>query len=167
MKHLSKIALLALSCGLLVVALLSTHSPAVKAQSITNGTTSNTQVTLFCTGYNSYTCSTWQVYSASGVQAFPLVPAGQTLIITDMECSMGEKSGEYGHCVIAQVTVPPVSTVAEAAAIADPNGVSVVGLHLTTGIPFTAIPLVYSSGPPLAITIQGYLIPTPSVSAGS
>jgi hypothetical protein len=175
MKQLSKIILLASGFGLVLVAFFSMHNRTVKAQSITNANTQNTQITLLCdttesvpSAYGDVACMSWyQIQPGGGVPGF-VIPSGQTLIITDMECTTVGKGGEYGTCTLHNQANANCSSfkceitpLAQAGTIAGPGGTSVIGLHMTTGIQFTALPGMVITGSPELMTMQGYLIPTP------
>jgi hypothetical protein len=179
MKQITKIALLALGFGLLSMSFFSMHGRTVRAQSIKNGTTANTQVALYCanpllvTSNGPTTCAAWYTTNPDGSASnFPGVPAGQTFIVTDIECTLYGKAGEYGTCDLYSLddynyTVNPTTIVA-AGALAGPHGVSVMAAHLTTGVAFTglSIPEIITTDNPKFMTMQGYLIPTPAAAAG-
>lgn len=181
MKHFRKIMLLALGFGLILVAFFSMHGRTAKAQSGT-GPTNNTQISLYCTEYtyaavvSQNTCGNWQAMTSAGYYpTFSSIPQGETLIITDVECVTVGAGGEYGVCSLAAATTVPISLPntnygpwAEAGTVAGPYGTSVMGLHLTTGVPFTApyLPSLFSTGSPRSMTMQGYLIATPPAVGG-
>jgi hypothetical protein len=170
MKHFSKIALFVLAIGLLAVVLFSMHGQTVKAQEST-ASTNNTQVTLVCTSFpnlvNSYpSCS--QLIAINGTFYTP--PAGQTFVLTDMECvTKTNGPGEIGTCglFVAQIfseSEGPNQNVLIAGSPSGPHDLSVIGIHLTTGIPLGANLMVnyFANGTPQSIMVQGYLVPTSS-----
>jgi hypothetical protein len=175
MKHFSKTALLALAIGLVAAVLFSMHGLTVKAQEST-ASTNNTQVTLVCTSFpniiNSYpSCS--QLVSRNGAYYTP--PVGQTFVLTDMECvTKTDSPGEIGTCglfiaAIFPESEGPTQNVLIAGSLSGPHNLSVIGIHLTTGIPLGANLMVsyFASGTPQSISVQGYLVPTSSLSGGS
>jgi hypothetical protein len=162
MKQLSKVALLALGFGLVSMAFFSMHNRTVKAQEST-AATNNAQIALVCESFDMGSCTGWMTVGPYGAN-LPLTiqTPGQLLIVTDMECVTSGTAGEYGDCSLYAGEF----NLAEAGAIAGPHGLSIMGLHLTTGIAFGVPPEAYSSGTPQSITLQGYLIPTPPAAAG-
>jgi hypothetical protein len=183
MKQFSRIILLALGFALVPVVLFSVHGRTAKAQSLFKGTTVNSEVELFCNFFLSSSC-TLNALASDGTTFAPFtVPAGKTLVITDLECTIQTPTqGEIGLCglldqlnavapggdtltdkiVLVQAGAPsgPINSVLPGSA----GFTSVISLHLTTGIRVTYVPTVISNNvgtPPHAqsITLQGYLIP--------
>jgi hypothetical protein len=166
MKRFSRIMLLVLGFGLVPVIFFSMHPRTAKAQSITAGSTVNSQISLFCNFSTSASC-VLSTLSTDGTTFNQFaIPAGQTLVLTDMECTIETASpGEIGECALADQLNG--ITIVQAGAPSGPGRTAVVGLHLTTGIRLTFMPTVVIShtvatpAQPPTITFQGYLIPTP------
>jgi hypothetical protein len=183
MTRFSRIILLALGFAIVPVVFFSMHGRTANAQSSFKGTTINSQVELFCNFFLSSSC-TLNALASDGTTFAPFtVPAGKTLVITDLECTIQTAtSGEIGLCglmdqltavapsgdvlsdkiLLVQAGAPsgPINSVLPG----HPGFTSVISLHLTTGIRVTYVPAVMSNNvgtPPHAqsITVQGYLIP--------
>ena len=155
----------------------SLHGRTAKAQSITSGTTVNSQVYLFCDFFISSACNLSTLSSDGTTFNLFVIPAGQTLVLTDMECSIQTcTAGEIGTCGLKDQLAAVSSTgqilgdkiiIVQAGSPSGTGKTAVVSLHLTTGIQLTFIPTVISNSvatPAHAnvITFQGYLIPTPT-----
>jgi|ERR1700722_4443992 hypothetical protein len=166
MKRTSRIMLLALGFGLVPVIFFFMHPRTAKAQSITAGSTVNSQISLFCNFSASAAC-VLSMLSTDGTTSAPFaIPAGQMLVLTDMECTVETVNpGEIGACALAD----PLNsiTIVQAGSPSGPGKMAVVGLHLTTGIRLAFMPTVVISNTvatpvqPPTVTFQGYLIPTP------
>jgi len=177
MKRFSRIMLLALGFGLVPVIFFSMHPRTAKAQSITAGSTVNSQISLFCDFSDSASC-VLSTLSTDGTTFNQFaIPAGQTFVLTDMECTIETAgAGQIGACGLSS---PANKIMVQAGSPSGPGKMAVVGLHLTTGIQLTFIPTVLSNNVATApiptpitapipiptlpiITFQGYLIPTPT-----
>jgi len=176
MKRFSTIMSLVLHIGLVSAVFFSMLVRTVKAQSITGGNTQNTQVSLFCTVINTINsngrapCATWNAIQPDGTFTSYSIPSGQTLIITDIECTTVVAAGDNGECWLynpATVASFGFITNLQAGALSGPHGTAIIALHLTTGIQFTVLPGMAINGTPQQMTMQGYLIPTPPAAAGS
>jgi hypothetical protein len=178
MKHTKKILLVTVSViGLSLVLGLVTSRQARATVSalvtVANGSTnpvvtsslgspSSVLVSLTCVNVSSFSpgiCTQWSLTTAGGtVQSNYSVPSGYYLVITDIECSGTDTPGTLETLA---VTVNDFGRFWDVVT-SDSIGVISFREHLTTGIAFSAMPVVGMSGSPVLrnLTIQGYLTPS-------
>jgi hypothetical protein len=161
MKRFRRIMLFALGFALVPAIFFSLHGPTAKAQSISGGTTVNSQVELICVAFYSgaSNCGEWESVDALG-NGTPYFgpPANMTLIVTDLECvTVVGGPNQNGTCGLNNPYFG--GPLVEAGALSGAHSVAVIGLHLTTGVGFAIEPpILVMNGTPQSATIQGYLI---------
>jgi hypothetical protein len=119
-------------------------------------------VTLNCLNSGT-TCSSFRQIDASGNQAATdyTIPAGQTLIVTDVEWeAVGGTAGRNSFLNLQCAGGCPF--VFSSRTVADSAGIASTADHLTSGVPLVYLPTV-SVGDAFALSyliVRGYLVPT-------
>ena len=159
MTKFGKIAVLAMSFGLLTMTLASMANRPVSASPASPISEHRQLVTLVCNGFTSNICTDIERVAADGtLTPYTAPPARTVLVVTDFTWKAAAVTpGQVAFATLHHELTAPAHDVAFSTAVATPDGAAVSGSHFTSGLLFGDLPIVFVSHKPDVVILQGYL----------
>jgi len=163
MKRISRITFIALGVALLAAVVFHATGRLKVWAALIPGTVPGPQVDLLCVApAGGKTCHAWQSINPNGSMTSYSLPAGLTILVTDVEFSA---SGLYygDTAQVGLIGSGSIHPMLFASAPSDYFGNAIGQIHLTTGVPMLTLPVVESPVEGTTTWIQGLLGPEPTL----